>query len=145
MAALTLTAAASPLIVGADGVVGNAASTPTSVNTLAGVAAGSNSNGVNSAAYTFAGGAPGAGDTIASVQLLKGVATNSRLYSFLSSSFVDQATLDAEIAALGIIVSSNGGSVFRFITAAPGVPTATMTTAAATGSLRISLAASISA
>jgi hypothetical protein len=144
MAVIVLTAAASPTIVGANGVVGDAASTPTSANTLAGVAAGSNSNGVNSAAYTYANGA-GAGDTIASAELLKGVATNSRLYSFLSTSFVDQASLDKEIAALGIIVSSNGGTAFRFITAAPGVPTATMNGTVATGALRISLAASISA
>lgn len=126
MAALTLTAAAAPVA-------------------LAGLKAGANSNGANSAAWTFAGGAPGAGDTIANAELLKGVSTTSRLYSFLSTSFATQAALDAACAALGVISDGNGASAVRFVTAAPGVPTATCTTAAATGSLRLSISYSQSA
>lgn len=142
--ALTLTAAAMP-VTGANGVVGDVASTPTTALGLAGVPASSNSNGTNGAAWTFSNGAPGAGDTIANAQLLKGVPAASRLYAFLNTSFVDQAALDAAWAALGGIASVNGGSAFRLITAAPGVPTATVTTAAATGALRIAIAQSVGA
>jgi hypothetical protein len=122
--ALTLTAAAMPAVVGP----------------LCGVVDNSNSNGTNSAAYTYAGGAPGAGDTIANAELLKGVSASSRLVVFLASSFATQADLDATIAALGIIVYTQSASSFRFVTAAPGVPTATVTTAAATGAIRIAMA-----
>lgn len=122
--ALTLTAAAMP-----------AANGP-----LAGVIDGANVNGNNSAGYTYAGGAPGAGDTIANAELLKGLDAQSRLYEVLSESYADQASLDAAFAAVGLMAHVNGGSALRFITAAPGVPTATVTTAAATGSLRISIA-----
>lgn len=122
-----------------------AAALPSAVAPLSGVASGANSNGTNSAAWTYAGGAPGAGDTIANAELLKGVAASSRLYAFLSTSFASQADLDATIAALGVNVSTQSSTSFRFITAAPGVPTATLTTAAATGAVRISIAASISA
>lgn len=123
MAALTLTAAAMPAAVGP----------------LCGVVDNANSNGDNSAAWTFAGGSTGA-DTIANAELLKGVATNSRLYAFLSKSFATQADLDGAVASLGIIASANGGSLFRFITAAPGVPTATVTTAGASGAIRVAMA-----
>ena len=116
-----------------------AAATPAA---LAGVKSGGNVNGNNSAAYTYANGTPGAGDTIANAELLKGVSTTSRLYAFLSRSYATQLELDQMIAGLGVIAHCNGGSVFRFVTAAPGVPTATVTTAAATGSLRITLGAS---
>jgi hypothetical protein len=149
MAALTLTAAAMPQV-GANDVVGDVASTPTSY-VFDGVKAGKNSNGTNSASYTFASGSVGA-DTIANAELLKGVydsatqiASSPRLYEFLSASYVTQVALDAAIAALGIVQSSNGASLLRFVTAAPGVPTATITTQAATGSIRIALGASIGA
>lgn len=118
--ALTLTAAAAPVA-------------------LAGLKVGANSNGSNSAGYTYAGGAPGAGDTIANAELLKGVATTSRLYSFLSTSFATQAALDAACAALGVMSDANGATAIRFVTAAPGVPTATVTTVTATGSIRVSI------
>lgn len=124
--ALTLTAAAAPVA-------------------IAGLKLGANSNGQNSAGYTYAGGAPGAGDTIANAELLKGVATGSRLYSFLTTSFANQAALDATVAALGVVVSANGADTFRFVTAAPGVPTATITTAVATGAIRVSIGYSQSA
>lgn len=123
MAALTLTAASMPAAVGP----------------LCGVPDLGNSNGDNSAAYTFANGGPGA-DTIANAELLKGVVVGSRLRAFLSTSFASQADLDAAVAALGIIASGNGSSSLRFVTAAPGVPTATVTTATATGSLRVAMA-----
>ena len=125
MAALTLTVAAAPVAV-------------------ADVAVGANSNGTNSAAWTYAGGAPGAGDTIANAELLKGVAVGSRLYSFLTKSFASQADLDGTVAALRVMSSGNGASALRFVTAAPGVPTATVTTAAATGAVAVSLAYSAS-
>ncbi len=128
MAALTLTAAAAPVAV--EG---------------AGLAVGASSNGANSAAWTFSGGAPGAGDTIANAELLKGVSASSRLYAFLSKSYATQADLDGTCAALGVLSSGNGASALRFVTAAPGVPTATVTTAAATGALRVALAYSASA
>ncbi len=148
MAVLTLTAASMPEV-DAAGVVGGAALPK--VKSFDGVKSGSNSNGSNSAAYTFAGGSSGA-DTIDNVNLLKGVTAagtrstkSSRLYKFLSSSYQTQADLDAAVASLGILTSGNAASALRFITAAPGVPTATVTTAAATGSSRIALGASISA
>lgn len=111
---------------------------------IAGIKSGANVNGVNSAAYTYANGA-GALDTIDNTELKKGVSTTSRLYAFLDTSFATQAALDAAVAALGIVVSSNGGTAFRFVTAAPGKPTATMNGAVATGSLRIALGASATA
>jgi len=122
-----------------------AAAMPAAVGPLAGVIDLANSNGANGAGWTYAGGAPGAGDTIASAELLKGVNANSRLYAFLTKSFATQADLDATVAALGVVVSTQSASAFRFVTAAPGVPTATVTTAVATGAIRISIAASITA
>jgi hypothetical protein len=129
MAALTFTAAAMPAAVGP----------------LAGVVDGANSNGVSSAAWSFTGGSGGA-DTAANAELLKGVAVGSRLYEFLSTSFATQADLDQTAAALGIIASGSNVAGIRFVTAAPGVPTATVATiSVAGGSARIALAASISA
>lgn len=125
-AALTFTAAALPAAqTGRGGLVTNG-----------------NSNGNNSGAWTYAGGTPGAGDTIANAELLKGLSTTSRIYDFLSASYATQLELDQTMAALGVVLECNGGSALRLITAAPGVPTATVTTAAATGSVRISLGAS---
>ncbi len=126
--ALTLTAASFPAA---------------NVSLVLGVASTSNSNGDNSAGWTFANGAPGAGDTVANAQLLVGVPTTSRLYSFLSQSYATQAALDNAIAAVGLVVSSNSASAFRLITAAPGVPTATVTTAAATGALVLKIGQSV--
>ena len=122
-----------------------AAAMPAAVGPLAGVIDAANSNGGNSAAWTYAGGAVGAGDTIANAELLKGVSTTSRLYAFLSKSYATQADLDATVAALGVMVSTQSAAWFRFVTAAPGVPTATATTAVATGAIRVSIAASIAA
>lgn len=122
-----------------------AAALPAAVGPLAGLKDLANSNGSNSAAWTYAGGAPGAGDTIANAELLKGVATTSRLYSFLSFNYATQADLDATIAALGVVVSAQSAAGLRFVTAAPGVPTATITTAAATGAVRVSIGYSQSA
>jgi hypothetical protein len=127
--ALTLTAAALP--------TANAAS-------VLGVAAGGNVNGDSLAGWTFAGGATGAGDTIANAELLKGVPANSRLYSFLSQSYATQAALDASAASLGFLANVNSGSALRLVTAAPGVPTATVTTAAATGALVVRIGQSVS-
>jgi hypothetical protein len=117
-----------------------AAALPAAVGPLAGLKDLANSNGSNSAAWTYSGGAPGAGDTIANAQLLAGVSTTSRLYSFLSFNYATQADLDATIAALGVVVSTQSATALRFITAAPGVPTATITTVAATGAIRLSIA-----
>ena len=129
MAALTFTAAAMP--------AANAG--------LAGVASGANSNGVNGAAYSFTGGSGGA-DTASNAELLKGVSTSSRLYSFLSTSFATQADLDQAAAALGIVASGSNVAGIRFVTAAPGVPTATVATiSVAGGAVRISISQSISA
>jgi hypothetical protein len=122
-----------------------AAALPAAVGPLAGLKDLANSNGSNSAAWTYANGAPGAGDTIANAQLLAGVSTTSRLYSFLTFSYATQADLDATIAALGVVVSTQSATGLRFITAAPGVPTATITTVAATGAIRLSIAYSQSA
>ena len=127
MAALTFTAAAMPA----------------ALNGLAGVAAGANSNGVNGAAYSFTGGSGGA-DTAANAELLKGVAASSRLYSFLTTSFATQAALDEAAAALGIVASGSNVAGIRFVTAAPGVPTATVATiSVAGGAVRLSISQSI--
>lgn len=127
--ALTLTAAAMP-----------AANGP-----LAGVVDGANVNGNNSAGYTYAGAAvPGAGDTIANAELLKGLDTGSRLYEVLNEVYASQADLDAAFAAVGLMAHVNGGSALRFVLDGASIPAnkpgATVTTAAATGSLRISIA-----
>ena len=107
---------------------------------VAGVKLGGNSNGNNSASYTYANGTPGALDTIANAELLKGVDTRSRLYTFLSTNHGTTAQTEAAFAALGGHVAMHGATVFSWVGGA--VPTATCTTATATGSLRISLGAS---
>ncbi len=117
----------------------------TAASAIAGVKAGGNSNGQNSMAWTFANGAPGVGDTIANAQLLTGVDTQSRLYEFLNTSYATQAALDATMAALGFQAFMNSASAFYLTTAAPGKPTATCTTSAVTGTLRVSIAAPIDA
>jgi hypothetical protein len=117
---------------------------PAAVGPLAGVVDGANSNGVNGAAWSFTGGSGGA-DTAANAELLKGVATSSRLYDFLTKSFDTQAELDQAAAALGIIASGSNVAGIRFVTAAPGVPTATVATiSVAGGACRIALSQSIS-
>ena len=126
-AAVTLTAAAMP--------AANAG--------VAGIKSAGSANGANSAGFTFSGGTPGALDTIDNANLIKGSAVTSRIYAFLNASYASQADLNAAIAALGVTVDTFDASTFRFITAAPGKPTATLTTIAATGALRISVGASI--
>ncbi len=122
-----------------------AAALPTAnASRILGITAAGNSNGDSSAGYVFSNGAPGAGDTVANAQLLVGVNAGGRLYNFLSQSYATQDALDNAIAAVGLTVSVNGGSAFRLITAAPGVPTATVTTAAATGALRLEIGQSVS-
>jgi hypothetical protein len=124
--ALTLTAAAAPAA-------------------IAGIKAGANSNGGNSAAWTYSNGA-GVLDTIANAELLKGVSTSSRLYAFLTTSFVNQTALNAGIAALGVVAFASGADNLRFVLlTAPGVPNATITPTAATGTLYMSLSYSQSA
>lgn len=144
--ALTLTAAALPSAVAGTtnpfNVAPGAFRSNYTFSQVTGLKSGGEANGVNSAAYTYAGGAPGVGDTIANAELLKGVEAGSRLAALLTISYATQADLDATLAALGFMASVNGGSALRLITAAPGVPTATVTTAAATGSLRLSIGAS---
>ena len=126
MAALTFTAASNPAA-------------------LAGVPASGNSNGSNSAAWSFTGGSGGV-DTVANAELLKGVSVDSRLYAFLSKSYATQADLDQTVAALGVLASGSNVAGVRFVTAAPGVPTASVATiSVAGGAVRVSLAASISA
>lgn len=120
VAALTLTAASAPVAV-------------------AGLRAGQSANGLHSAGWTYAGGTPGIGDTIANAELLKGVNTRSRLYTFLTKVYANQAAVDADAAALGLNISMNGCSSFLFL-AAGGAVTATVTTVAATGSIRMSMA-----
>jgi hypothetical protein len=121
-----------------------AAAMPVALDGLAGVASGANSNGVNGAAYSFTGGSGGA-DTAANAELLKGVATSSRLYSFLTTSFATQAALDQAAAALGIVASGSNVAGIRFVTAAPGVPDATVATiSVAGGAVRLSISQSIS-
>lgn len=123
MAVITLTAASNPAI----------------ANTLLKTAG--TSNGNNSAGWTYAGGV-GAADTIANAEFLKGLPTKCRLRTFFETIFATQLELDAAVAALGVNISTNGGTLVRLITAAPGVPTATITGTIATGSLRISLGSS---
>lgn len=119
-----------------------AAAMPAAAGPLAGVIDNANSNGVNSAAWTFANGAPGAADTIANAELLKGVSTTSRLYAFLNRTWTNQAELDGAAAALGLNVTVNGGTLFYLTTAGAAKCTATVTTAIATGAIRMSIAAS---
>ena len=127
--ALTLTAAALPTA---------------NASRILGIAASGNSNGDSSAGYVFSNGAPGAADTIANAQLLVGVNAGGRLYNFLSQSYATQADLDNAIAAVGLVVNLNSATTFRLITAAPGAPTATVTTVAATGALRLEIGQSVS-
>lgn len=99
--------------------------------------------GNNSVSYSFSGGSTGA-DTVSNAELITGLDANSRIAALLTPSYATQAALDQAIAEAGVIQSANGGSLFRLITAAPGVPTATVTTAGATGALRIALSYSAS-
>jgi hypothetical protein len=82
---------------------------------------------------------------VANAELIKGVATTSRLYAFLSRTYTNQAELDATAAALGVRVSVNGGSLWYWVRQAGGGPTATVTTAGATGAVCVTLGQSISA
>lgn len=116
-----------------------AAAMPAAAGPLAGVIDSANSNGQNSAGWSFSNGATGAADTIANAELLKGVGTGTRLYAFLNRTWTDQAELDGAAAALGFMVSVNGGSLFYLVTAGNAKATATMTTAAATGMIRASI------
>lgn len=128
MAALTLTAPALPAAVGP----------------LAGVADGGNVNGMNSASLEFAGGSTGA-DTIANADILAALPTGSRIREVFNTTFASQADLDKTLCALGFQgVTLKGGGALAFVTAAPGKPTATITTTAATGYFRMALAASVS-
>jgi len=120
-----------------------AAAMPAAAGPLAGVIDSANSNGQNSAGWSFSNGATGAADTIANAELLKGVGTGTRLYAFLNRTWTDQAELDGAAAALGFMVSVNGGSLFYLITGGNAKATATMTTAAATGMIRASIGHSI--
>lgn len=119
-----------------------AAAMPAAAGPLAGVIDGANSNGQNSAAWTFSNGAPGAADTIAAAQLAKGLVSGSRLHAFLTATYGSQADLDDAAAALGLMVTTNGGSLFRLLRAVGAAPTATMTTAATTGMVSMRIAAS---
>lgn len=125
--ALTLTAAAMPVANGP----------------LAGVIDGANSNGANSAAYTYANGAPGAADTISNAQLLTGVtaAKSPRLRAFLTATFADADAADAAWAALGGSASVTGGHSLEWVATA-SVVSAKMTTVKATGTIRLSVGAS---
>lgn len=126
MAALTVAAASNPAA-------------------LAGVPAGANTNGGNSAAYSFTGGSGGV-DTVTNADLKLGVDVNSRLYAFLDKNYATQVELDQTVAALGVIGSGSNVAGVRFVTAAPGKPTGSVATISiAGGALRIALAASISA
>ena len=120
-----------------------AAAMPAAAGPLAGVIDAANSNGQNSAGWSFSNGATGAADTVANAELVKGVGTNTRLYAFLNRTWTDQAELDGAAAALGMMVSVNGGSLFYLITAGNAKATATMTTAAATGMVRMSIGHSL--
>lgn len=122
-----------------------AAAMPAAAGPLAGVADGGNVNGDNSGAWTYAGGAVGAADTVANAQLVKGLATTSRIYAFLNRTWTDQAELDGAMAALGVTVSTQGCSLFYLTTAGNAKATATATTQVATGAVRIALTASIAA
>ncbi len=100
----------------------------------------SNANGASSGTIAFANGASGAGDTISNAQLL--AATSGRLKALLSQSYATVAAMTQAFAAAGLEVSYPQGascSVLAFTNAGPGVPTATLTTAAATGWFRLSL------
>ena len=122
--ALTLTAAAMPVANGP----------------LAGVIDGANSNGANSAAYTYANGAPGAADTIDNANLLAGVtaARSPRLHAFLTATFANAAAANAAWAALGGSVAFTGAHSLAWVAAASTV-SATCTTTATTGTLRLSV------
>lgn len=100
-------------------------------------------SGNNSASWTFSGGSSGA-DVIDNASLIAGLPSGSRIAEILTPSYATQAALDLALASAGLIQSANGGSLLRLVTAAPGVPTATITTAAATGSLRLALSYSAS-
>ncbi len=117
----------------------------TAATAIAGVGAGKNSNGQNSVAMTFANGATGAADTVANAALLAVMDARSRIYEFFNTAFATQATLDATAAALGLVASVNSGSLLYILSAAPGKPTLSLTTAAAVGTIRFAIAAPITA
>lgn len=106
----------------------------------------SSANGASSASIAFANGASGAGDTIANAQLL--AATTGRLNALLAQSYATVAAMNQAFAAAGLEISYPNGaacSALAFTNAAPGVPTATVTTSAATGYFRLAIAHSATA
>lgn len=117
---------------------------PAAVSPLAGVSTGDNSNGQNSQTLLFSAGSGGA-DTITSATFLAAIPVSSRLYALFNTTFATQADLDNSLAALGFMHVAYGASAFALVTAAPGKPTATITTTGATGRIRLSLSASVSA
>lgn len=121
-------------------------SMPSAIAPLAGVYPGANSNGTNAVSATFSNGASGAGDTISNTALLGVMAAGTRIREVFAPSYATVAAMNEAFAAVGLIaVVNDGGSALVFTNAAPGVPTATMTTSAATGHIRISIAQSVGA
>lgn len=100
-------------------------------------------SGHNSASWSFSGGSSGA-DTISNAALIAGLPAGSRILALLSPSYATQAALDQALAEAGVLQSANGGTAFTLVTAAPGVPTATITTAGGTGAVRVALSYSAS-
>ena len=128
----------------------SAAAAPATIPGL--IKSGANSNGNNSASWTFTDGAPGAGNLISNADLQKGVSTTSRLGILFNTVFTDivagataQQQLDAAVAALGLAYSGYGIDQLRLVVVSGNKLSATATTSQAAGHLRISLAASISA
>ena len=121
---------------------------PAAVSPLAGVSTGDNSNGQSSATLLFSGAAAGAHE-IPAATFVAALAPSSRLHALFSKSFASQADLDAALAALGFMHYAVGASAFALVPSVAvgtvGQPKAVITTTAATGSIRMSLAASVAA
>lgn len=111
-----------------------------SVLTLTAATAGDNTN-----TLTFAGGSRGVErDTIANAELLKGLATTSRLYTFLTTAYASKAAAEAALAAAGGHVTGDGLLMFE-ITASASVPSLVVITTGTTGTLRFAIGHSLSA
>lgn len=146
MANLVLSQVTMPLS-GDNNVVGDLASAPTKRAAVAGIVGGSAAAGPNSATFQFTGGSTGA-DTIPNAAFAAALPANSRLRALFDATYYDVPTMQAAFAAAGLDVGYPPGAAvsadLAFTNAAPGKPTATVTTTAANGiGFRLSMSHSI--
>lgn len=111
---------------------------------VAGIAANGNANGTNSATFKFSNGSV-ALDDIPNAALLAALPASSRLRALFNATYATVDAMNEAFAAAGMDIGYPPGAAvspdLTFTNAAPGKPTATVTTTAASGvAFRISVA-----